>query len=178
MNKCIILIGYRGVGKSTISDSIAAKSDLKKLSLDTVLAERIGNLQAFIKQYGWEFFRKEETRMISELNCELTVIDCGGGVVENKINMEYLGKLGPVFYLNCSPDEIYKRLSTTNPRLSLTGDKQAQDEIRDVLARRDPLYRKYADFVIDTDSLTPEESACKIVELYQSFVVENEVQLK
>ena len=53
----IILIGYRGVGKSTIASEIVHKLSLKqdvcKISLDEELAKKIGNLQAFIKENGW-----------------------------------------------------------------------------------------------------------------------------
>ena len=50
----IILIGYRGVGKSTIASKITELLSLKghaiKVSFDEELAANIGNLQTFIKE--------------------------------------------------------------------------------------------------------------------------------
>ncbi|HBD94471.1 MAG: hypothetical protein A2015_06435 [Spirochaetes bacterium GWF1_31_7] len=162
---CIILIGYRGVGKSTIAKAVAAKLECKQISLDTLLSEKIGNLQAFIKENGWEKFREEESELIEHLAYSNTVIDCGGGVVESEKNMNYLSALGTIFYLRASSQVIKERLITTNPRLSLSGTT-VFNEIDEVLARRDPLYRKYADYVIDTTILSPDDSCEKIMSLY------------
>ncbi|MBQ2295000.1 MAG: AAA family ATPase, partial [Spirochaetales bacterium] len=67
----IILIGYRGVGKSTIASEIvktlSKEHEITKVSLDEKLADRIGNLQAFIKENGWEAFRDQETLLLKNL---------------------------------------------------------------------------------------------------------------
>lgn len=163
---CILLIGYRGVGKSTIAEIITDKLDFKKISLDKLLSEEIGGLQDYIKKFGWEKFRDAETEMIKRLNCSNSVIDCGGGVIERPVNMEYLSELGTIFYLKASSETIKDRLLTTNPRLSLSGSS-VLTEIDEVLSRRDPLYTKYADYIIETDKLTIEESADEIIKKTQ-----------
>ena len=101
----IILIGYRGVGKSTIASEIvktlSKEHEITKVSLDEKLADRIGNLQAFIKENGWEAFRDQETLLLKnlELSDQSYVIDCGGGIVEREENISLLKKLGKVFYI-------------------------------------------------------------------------------
>lgn len=166
----IILIGYRGVGKSTIASEIvktlSKEHEITKVSLDEKLADRIGNLQAFIKENGWEAFRDQETLLLKnlELSDQSYVIDCGGGIVEREENISLLKKLGKVFYIKAGVDTIQERLQTTHARLSLSGKQSFFDEIKNVLERRDPLYTKAADFIIESDLLSIDECAKKIIE--------------
>ena len=166
----IILIGYRGVGKSTIASEIvktlSKEHEITKVSLDEKLADRICNLQAFIKENGWEAFRDQETLLLKnlELSDQSYVIDCGGGIVEREENISLLKKLGKVFYIKAGVEIIQERLQTTHARLSLSGKQSFFDEIKNVLERRDPLYTKAADFIIESDSLSIDECAKKIIE--------------
>ncbi len=166
----IILIGYRGVGKSTIASEIvktlSKEHEITKVSLDEKLADRIGNLQAFIKENGWEAFRDQETLLLKnlELSDQSYVIDCGGGIVEREENISLLKKLGKVFYIKAGVETIQERLQTTHARLSLSGKQSFFDEIKNVLERRDPLYTKAADFIIESDLLSIGECAKKIIE--------------
>lgn len=166
----IILIGYRGVGKSTIASEIvktlSKEHEITKVSLDEKLADRIGNLQAFIKENGWEAFRDQETLLLKnlELSDQSYVIDCGGGIVEREENISLLKKLGKVFYIKAGVKTIQERLQTTHARLSLSGKQSFFDEIKNVLERRDPLYTKAADFIIESDLLSIDECAKKIIE--------------
>lgn len=166
----IILIGYRGVGKSTIASEIvktlSKEHEITKVSLDEKLADRIGNLQAFIKENGWEAFRDQETLLLKnlELSDQSYVIDCGGGIVEREENISLLKKLGKVFYIKAGVETIQERLQTTHTRLSLSGKQSFFDEIKNVLERRDPLYTKAADFIIESDLLSIDECAKKIIE--------------
>ena len=61
-------------------------------------------------------------------------------------------------------ETIQERLQTTHARLSLSGKQSFFDEIKNVLERRDPLYTKAADFIIESDSLSIDECAKKIIE--------------
>ena len=166
----IILIGYRGVGKSTIASEIvktlSEERKITKISLDEKLAEKIGNLQAFIKENGWNAFRDQETLLLKnlELSDQSYVIDCGGGIVEREENILLLKKLGKVFYIKAEVETIQERLQTTHARLSLSGKQSFFEEIKNVLERRDPLYIKAADFIIESDSLSIDECAKEIIE--------------
>lgn len=159
----IVLIGYRGVGKSTIGKLLASKLNNSLVSLDNVLREKVGDLQAFIKTNGWDKFRDEETNVIMNLGLSHHVIDTGGGVVEREENIKALQKIGVLVYIEASAINILKRLQTTHIRLSLVGNSPT-DEIETVLARRHPLYVNAADIVINTDMLTVDETVHKIID--------------
>ena len=53
---------------------------------------------------------------------------------------------------------------TTHARLSLSGKESFFDEIKNVLERRNPLYIKSADFIIESDSLSIDECVKAIIE--------------
>lgn len=160
----IILIGYRGVGKSVVARHLARLTDKHLYSLDEVLKTRLGgNLQIYIRDNGWPAFRAAETAALKELlGTKRAVIDCGGGIVETEENIPILKQLGTVVWLSATPEKIHYRLTNTRTaRLSLSGGNSAADmeEIRTVLERRNPLYRKAADIVVDTTSLESIEVA-------------------
>lgn len=157
----IILIGYRGVGKSTIAGKLAGKLEKKALSLDDTLREKIGNLQDFIKKNGWDAFREAESSLVARLDSVDTVIDSGGGVVECEENIRLLREKGIVVWLKVSKDVVYERLRGTTPRLSLSSKSGEAGsylaEIEEVLKRRNPLYKKAAHITVDTDTLSIDE---------------------
>lgn len=166
----IILIGYRGVGKSAVASEIIKqlsenKFSAMKISLDDELAVKLGNLQTFIKKNGWEAFRAEETDLLKKIKLPLQqcVIDCGGGIVESEENIELLKKLGKIFYIRAEVKTIQQRMQTTHARLSLSGNQSFFDEIKKVLEYRDPLYSKAADVIIESDLMSIEECAEKIL---------------
>ncbi len=173
----IILIGYRGVGKSTIASEIvhklSSKQNVCKISLDEELAQKLGNLQAFVKANGWEVFRDEETKLLRNIVLPkgLSIIDCGGGIVERSENIPLLKKLGKVFYIKAGVQTIQERLQTTHVRLSLSGKQSFFDEIKGVLEYREPLYLQAADVVIESDCISITECANKIIEKLQASEV-------
>lgn len=154
----IILIGFRGVGKSTIAEKLALRLGKRAVSLDEVMKDELGNLQDFIKANGWEAFRDAESRLVAGLDSADSVVDSGGGVIEREENIRFLREKGTVVWLKVSKDVVYERLKGSNTRLSLkskTGTTGSYlDEIEEVMSRRNPLYKRAAHITVDTDSLT------------------------
>lgn len=159
----IILIGYRGVGKSSVSKLLSERLDYERLSTDEMLAIRFGNLQEYIKNCGWKKFREIEKDFISELSCKGKVVDCGGGVVEEADNRKRLKELGKVIWLKADPSTIEFRLNESNDRLSLTESSDAVSEIYGVLEKRNPLYRETSHIVIETDNKEIEQIVDEII---------------
>src|SRR3990167_3612116 len=100
MPKNIILIGFRGSGKTEVAKSLSKKLGFPVLSTDRLLEKSHGDIRRFIAENGWKLFRKFEAEVIQELNAESSIIDCGGGIVENNQNMQKLRENGTVFWLN------------------------------------------------------------------------------
>lgn len=139
----IILIGYRGSGKTQTGKLIAKKLKLDFIGIDERIIDKIGPIKEFIEQNTWEKFREIEEDIISKLNADNSVIDCGGGVVESGKNIDHLKKLGKVFWLKASVKKIINRIKDKKDIPSLT-EKSFTAEVEEILEKREPLYIPYS----------------------------------
>lgn len=149
----VVLIGYRGTGKSTVGKVVAARLGRTVVSTDAELVKRAGrSIPEIVAQHGWDYFRDLESQVCRELaEKEGLVIDTGGGAILRSQNVEWLKHHGVVFWLTASVDTITKRIGRDTQRPSLTGTKSFVDEVQDVLRERTPKYQAAAAHVISTD---------------------------
>jgi shikimate kinase len=149
----IVLIGYRGAGKSAVGRRLAARLGRKLVSTDAEIVKRAHRtIPEIVAQEGWEYFRDLESDICRELaRHDQLVIDTGGGAILRTENIEALKKNGTVFWLKTSARTIKKRIGGDTQRPSLTGTKSFVDEIQNVLQERTPKYQAAADHVIQTD---------------------------
>jgi shikimate kinase len=164
----IILIGYRGTGKSTVAELLGAQLGWAVRAMDATLVQRAGKtIKEIVAARGWPHFRDCEQALCSELAAgNEQVIDCGGGVVERQANIAALRAAGTVFWLRAAPATIVARISGNDERPSLTGDQSFTDEVVQVLARRTPLYAAMAHVQIEVDHRLPAEIAQNILDLF------------
>lgn len=168
----LILVGYRGTGKSTVGRQLAETLEWGFSDCDEELERQAGRSVAEIFALEGEAgFRERETQILRHL-CQLDrqVLATGGGAVVRETNRQLLRHAGWVVWLRTQPETILQRLqadpSTIVRRPALT-TLDSLTEIRTLLAQRSPLYASVADQVIDTDHLSPSEvvaailSACK-----------------
>ena len=150
-----ILIGFRGVGKSSISKKLAFKTNFKLFSTDEAVFKQIAMpLEEFVQKESWEKFREIESTVCFQISKKSNyIIDCGGGVVEKEKNMKFLKSKGYVVYLHASLEIILQRIEKSSHRPSLLKNVMSfEDECRTIYKKRFPLYKKYSDFQINTDS--------------------------
>ena len=149
----IVLIGYRGTGKSTVGRLLAARLGRTLVSTDAEIVARAKRaIPEIVAQEGWEYFRDLESDICRELaSRDQLVIDTGGGAILRPQNVEALKKSGRLFWLTASVETIAKRIGGDNHRPSLTGTKSFVDEVADVLRERTPKYQAAADHVVATD---------------------------
>jgi shikimate kinase len=149
----IVLIGYRGTGKSTVGRLLAERLGRALVSTDREIVKRVHrSIPEIVAQEGWEYFRDLESDVCRELaGHDQLVIDTGGGAILRTKNVEALKRNGTVFWLTASVETIRKRIGRDNQRPSLTGTKSFVEEIQDVLRERTPKYHAAADHVIVTD---------------------------
>lgn len=149
----VVLIGYRGTGKSTVGKIVAARLGRTVVSTDAEIVKRVGqSIPDIVAQHGWDYFRDLESQVCQEFaGRDGLVIDTGGGAILRSQNVETLKRTGTLFWLRASVDTIAKRIGRDTQRPSLTGTKSFVDEIQDVLRERTPKYEAAADHVIATD---------------------------
>jgi len=149
----VVLIGYRGTGKSTVGRRLAARLGRTVVSTDLEIVKRAGaGIPDIVAQHGWDYFRDLESQVCRELaDRDGLVIDTGGGAILREQNVEALKKTGVLFWLTASIGTIRKRIGRDTQRPSLTGTKSFIDEIQEVLHERTPKYQAAAHHVVETD---------------------------
>jgi shikimate kinase len=164
----ITLIGYRGVGKSTIAPRLADRLNWNWIDADIEIEQRAGRTIAEIfQQEGEAGFRAREAGVLSDLlSRDRLVIAAGGGAILNPHTRATIRAAGPAIWLTASLDSIYTRLhgdsTTATRRPSLTG-ADPRVEIETVLNVRTPLYTETASLVVDTENRSPDSILDEII---------------
>ena len=155
----IILIGYRGTGKSVVGELLSRKLNRETISMDAQIVKKAGmSIPDFVEKNGWPEFRDLETEVARELaDSDNIIVDCGGGIIERPENIPALRENGVIFWLQASVDVIVDRIAGGTERPALTEGKTFTEEVAEVLHRRTPLYSDAAQHTIDTDAMTPEQ---------------------
>jgi shikimate kinase len=163
----VVLVGYRGTGKTAVAEILARDLGLTVVSLDAEIVRKANkSIPDIVEERGWPGFRDLEQEIVRTFAARHgQVIDCGGGVIERDANFEPLRAAGPVIWLKASVPKIVARIQGDDQRPSLTGTKSFTDEVQEVLQRREPLYRRLAHHEVDTDQLTVEQVAAEVREL-------------
>lgn len=166
----LVLIGYRGTGKSAIARKLASLLDRQVASLDQEIVQVAGmSIPDIVAAHGWSHFRDLEETICREFGAKDGIIlDCGGGVVEREANFASLRAGGKVFWLRATPTTIVGRIGGDSARPSLTGTKSFTEEVEEVLGRRTPLYERLAHAVIDTDGRSLDDLAATIARRFQA----------
>ncbi len=145
----IVLIGMPGSGKSTVGVLVAKALGMSFVDTDLELMRRTDRkLQEMLDEDGLESFLDEEETTILALDVSYTVIATGGSVVLEPEAVECLRENGILVFLDVSMEELKKRI--TNIKSRGIAFAKGQD-LMDIYEERVPLYRKYADVVVDKE---------------------------
>jgi len=157
----IVLIGYRGSGKSIVGRKLATRLKLRFVDIDDLIEERQGvPISDIVKSHGWGHFRKLERSTIEEISKgDRLIIAPGGGAVLDTENVEALRKNGFIIWLKADKQTLLKRLSqdpgTNTRRPTLTG-KGTAEEFKEVMSLREPIYEQASEIRIDTSMIDTE----------------------
>jgi shikimate kinase len=158
----IALVGYRGVGKSAVAKLLALRLGWDWVDADVEIELRAGkSIAAIFADDGEAAFRDLESVVEELAGRERIVIALGGGAVLRERNRVALVN-SFIAWLQASVDTILERVtadaSTAARRPNLTV-KGGRAEVEALLAEREPIYRRIAATVVDTDDKTPAEVA-------------------
>ncbi len=152
----IVLIGMPGVGKSTLGVVLAKIMGYQFLDSDLLIQKQEHRrLWKIIEEEGTEGFSRIENQVNASIEVQESVIATGGSVVYCEEAMDHLKKIGTVIYLELSLDSLKKRLGSLKGRGVLLKEHQT---LKDLYEERVPLYKKYADLIINEEGLDMEES--------------------
>jgi len=148
----IALLGLRGAGKSTLGAKLSAQLAVPFVELDREVEREAGSgLGEVFTIYGQEAFRRFERRALERVLRQhaRAVIATGGSLVAEPETYAMLREHCFCVWLKASPEEHMSRVIAQGDMRPFRGRATALDEIRRILAERDPLYAR-ADAVIDT----------------------------
>jgi len=155
----LYLIGFMGVGKTTIGKQIAVLNKDVFIDTDRQIEKKTAKSINEIFETDGEFaFRKLETDTIRSIDRK-AIIACGGGLPVHNNNIEYLKYKGTVIYLKASTETLIKRLEKNKnkrPLISNLTNEERLEFIRKILKERRGTY-KQADYTIETDNKTVKE---------------------
>ncbi|MEG5552236.1 shikimate kinase AroL [Enterobacter wuhouensis] len=165
MNPPIFLVGPRGCGKTTVGTELARACDSQFVDTDHWLQENAGqSIAGIVENEGWESFRARETATLEAVTAPSTVIATGGGIILADYNRRFMREKGIVIYLCAPVATLVGRLEAfpeEGQRPALTA-KPLSEEVSEVLAERDALYREAAHHVVDA-SAPPKEVVIQII---------------
>ncbi len=166
----IVLIGYRGAGKSAVGRRLALRLRRGFVDTDDLIEERLGaRISEIVRVHGWEHFRAKEKRIVQDISeQDHLVIASGGGVVLDEGNIRALRRKGIIVWLKADREVLLERMEkdsqTSSRRPALTG-KGVLEEFEEVMAYRQPFYERAAEVEVDTSSLNIEAVAEKILSI-------------
>ena len=163
METCVYLVGFMGVGKSTVAKELSGRLHLPVVDTDEAIVKGEGrSIPEIFEREGEESFRRKETEMLLELSeSGAKIISCGGGIAMRKENRDIMARHGVTILLEASPETILKRVKKDDNRPLLEGKKNVSDIAAMMEARR-PAYEAAANLHVSVDGRTPAEIAEEI----------------
>lgn len=151
----IILIGMPGCGKSTLGAQLAAATGRTLLDADVEIARQARrSIPEIFAAEGEAGFRRRETAVLEALGKRSgTVIATGGGCVTRPENRALLRQNGRIFWIRRS----LTALPTEGRPLS------RPDRLLEMERQREPLYRSFADEIIENNA-APETALAALKE--------------
>ena len=160
MTKNITLIGMPGAGKSTVGIILAKIISFGFIDTDILIQiNQQKSLQDIMNQTDYLNLRKIEELEVLKLNIGRHIIATGGSVVYSEKAMQHLRNISKTVFLDVDFDVIKKRIHNFDTRGIARAKYQT---IEDVFLEREKLYRKYAEYTVESSYLNQDDTAEKI----------------
>ena len=162
----VILIGYRGCGKTTLGRTLAEQIWKTFVDVDDRIRARFDDrtITQIWTEDGERAYRDTEVDVTRELClADDQVIGLGGGTLMEPGAREAVEQADAVrIYLKCDPKELFRRSerdgASAATRPSLTGLGGGLDEILLVLGKRETVYEAVADRIFDVTHVQPDDA--------------------
>ncbi|MGO4375537.1 shikimate kinase, partial [Paenibacillus sp. MCAF20] len=160
----LILVGFMGTGKSTVSKLLAGRLEWERVDVDEQIVSRAGQaISDIFAESGEEGFRDIESDVLASILADeaSSVVATGGGAVLREANRNLMLASGLVVALKADAAQIIDRVQSDDARPLLQGD--AASRVNTLLEQRKHAY-DFAHITVDTTSLTADEVVAAIME--------------
>ncbi|ETP72450.1 3-dehydroquinate dehydratase, type I [Lachnospiraceae bacterium JC7] len=160
----VYLIGFMASGKSTVAARLEELTGKEIYEMDQCIEDKMGmSISDIFDKFGEDRFREIETETLMAVGAEKgAIVSTGGGAPMRPQNREVMSRKGKVVYLSVRPETVVSRLSVNQTDRPLLKGHVDVDYVKDLLGKRDPVYREAADMVIETDHMSVDE-ICRAV---------------
>lgn len=146
MNSRVYLIGFMGVGKTTVGKKLAKKLEYDFVDTDALFETKYKlSINSFFEKYGEDLFRKlERDILVDTFDLNKCVISTGGGLPCFFGSIDEINKNGISVYLQMDVKSIYNRLINSKQKRPLVlrmNETELQQFIKDKLLERETSYK-------------------------------------
>ena len=159
----LVLVGLMGSGKSTIGRRLANRLGMRFVDADDEIEKAAGcSISDIFATMGEAAFRDGERRVIARLLGEgPLVLATGGGAFMDESTRDRIRASGTSIWLRADLDVLVRRCQRRTHR-PLLQQGNPRDVLRDLMARRHPLYET-ADVTVDSGDEDHETVVDRIV---------------
>lgn len=166
----IFLIGFMGVGKTTVGKKVAAALHIPFLDLDNYISQQQNMSVADIFQhFGEDYFRMCESKCLQEIIVahKNVVLACGGGTPAYLSNMQLMNENGTTIYMCAGFDFLMSRIKQSpiiRPMVKKHMGIGNENGLLTLFEQRKPVYER-ALRVVNVEKLPSNEVVEQILEI-------------
>ena len=148
MNANLYLYGAPGSGKSTLAKKLAAEKSMPLIDLDAEIEKEQGRTIAEIfAADGEAAFRKIEKAALEKAAAKRGyIVALGGGSLLDEDSRRLAEKTGRIVFLDCQEAELLRRVSTSETRPLLAGDRR--ERLLKLLSARHEHYASFKERIL------------------------------
>lgn len=159
------LLGLRGAGKSTVGSLVAESLSVPFVELDErIEASANLSLSEIFALHGESWYRRLAAKAVRDLveAGRPCVVALPGGIVQDAAAFRLLRERCVTAWLKARPQDHMDRVLAQGDRRPMANRANAMDELRQILAQREPYYRQ-ADVAVDTSRRGAGQVAASVV---------------
>jgi XRE family aerobic/anaerobic benzoate catabolism transcriptional regulator len=163
-NERIALIGLRGAGKSTLGAALAERLGVPFIELDRKIEQESGvTLSVVFDLYGPAGFHRLEREALESVlqRQERFVLATGGSLVNEPEIFSRLQSACRTIWLKAKPEDHMQRVLAQGDRRPMAGNQWAMEDLRKILAGREPLYAR-ADATVETSGKSVKQTLAEL----------------